>query len=35
MTVRPFVGEGVRVTIGEYKANDLFLRTAESFREEI
>ncbi|MFD3524373.1 histidinol-phosphate transaminase [Streptomyces sp. NPDC058653] len=34
VTIRPFAGEGVRVTIGEYKANDLFLRTAESFRGE-
>lgn len=35
VTIRPFAGEGVRVTIGEYEANDLFLRTAESFRKEI
>ncbi|MFG2172276.1 histidinol-phosphate transaminase [Streptomyces niveus] len=35
VTIRPFAGEGVRVTIGEYEANDLFLHTAESFRKEI
>ena len=32
--VRPFAGEGVRVTIGEVAANDLFLATAEAFRKE-
>ncbi|MDH6112030.1 histidinol-phosphate aminotransferase [Kitasatospora sp. MAP12-15] len=32
--VRPFPGEGVRVTIGEVAANDLFLATAEAFRKE-
>ncbi|MDK1475008.1 histidinol-phosphate transaminase [Streptomyces sp. 549] len=35
VTVRPFAGEGVRVTIGETEANDLFLRAAESFRKEL
>ncbi|MER7045253.1 MULTISPECIES: histidinol-phosphate transaminase [Streptomyces] len=30
--VRPFPGEGVRITIGEDEANDLFLRTADAFR---
>jgi histidinol-phosphate aminotransferase len=30
--VRPFAGEGVRVTIGEPEANDVFLSVAESFR---
>ncbi|MFJ4920554.1 histidinol-phosphate transaminase [Streptomyces sp. NPDC088725] len=35
VVVRPFAGEGVRVTIGEYEANDLFLRTAEGFRKEL
>src|SRR5689334_5132814 len=30
--VRPFAGEGVRVTIGETEANDLFLKAAEGFR---
>jgi histidinol-phosphate aminotransferase len=35
VVVRPFVGEGVRVTIGETEANDLFLHTAEAFRKEL
>ncbi|MFE7566491.1 histidinol-phosphate transaminase [Streptomyces sp. NPDC057539] len=35
VVVRPFAGEGVRVTIGENEANDLFLRTAEAFRKEM
>ncbi|MFC5907457.1 histidinol-phosphate transaminase [Streptacidiphilus monticola] len=35
VTVRPFAGEGVRVTIGETEANDLFVRTAELFRKEL
>lgn len=34
-TVRPFAGEGVRITIGETEANDLLLRTAEGFRKEL
>ncbi len=29
ITVRPFPGEGVRITIGELEANDLFLQVAE------
>ncbi|MFI5756113.1 histidinol-phosphate transaminase [Streptomyces sp. NPDC051569] len=33
--VRPFTGEGVRVTIGEHEANDLFLLAAEAFRKEL
>ncbi|MFD7610095.1 histidinol-phosphate transaminase [Streptomyces sp. NPDC059828] len=33
--VRPFPGEGVRVTIGECEANDVFLHTAEAFRKEM
>jgi histidinol-phosphate aminotransferase len=32
VVVRPFAGEGVRVTIGEVEANDIFLRVAETFR---
>ena len=32
ITVRPFAGEGVRVTIGEPDANDVFLSVAERFR---
>ncbi|MGP4000001.1 histidinol-phosphate transaminase [Streptomyces sp. 8N706] len=35
VVVRPFPGEGVRVTIGETEANDLFLRAAELFRKEM
>jgi histidinol-phosphate aminotransferase len=35
VVVRPFAGEGVRVTIGEVEANDLFLRAAEDFRKEL
>ena len=34
VVVRPFAGEGVRVTIGETQGNDLFLQTAELFRKE-
>jgi histidinol-phosphate aminotransferase len=34
-TVRPFPGEGVRITVGEREANDLVLRTAEEFRKEL
>ncbi|GHG59532.1 histidinol-phosphate transaminase [Streptomyces griseocarneus] len=34
VVVRPFP-EGVRVTIGEVEANDLFLRAAEEFRKEL
>ncbi|MEU9973764.1 histidinol-phosphate transaminase [Streptomyces sp. NPDC051014] len=33
--VRPFAGEGVRVTIGEIEANDIFLKAAEHFRREL
>ncbi|MEV1047635.1 histidinol-phosphate transaminase [Streptomyces sp. NPDC049916] len=32
VVVRPFAGEGVRVTIGESEGNDLFLKAAEEFR---
>ncbi|MGW7362195.1 histidinol-phosphate transaminase [Streptomyces sp. NPDC054841] len=35
VVVRPFAGEGVRVTIGECEANDVFLQTAEAFRKEL
>jgi histidinol-phosphate aminotransferase len=35
VVVRPFPGEGVRVTIGETEANDLFLQTAAAFRKEL
>ncbi|WP_030259616.1 histidinol-phosphate transaminase [Streptomyces violens] len=33
--VRPFPGEGVRVSIGETEGNDIFLQTAEAFRKEL
>ena len=32
VVVRPFAGEGARVTIGETEANDIFLRVAAEFR---
>ncbi|MDT0477155.1 histidinol-phosphate transaminase [Streptomyces griseoviridis] len=35
VVVRPFAGEGVRVTVGETEANDIFLKAAEEFRKEI
>ncbi|MGH4034737.1 histidinol-phosphate transaminase [Actinomycetota bacterium Odt1-20B] len=35
VVVRPFPGEGMRATIGETEANDLFLQTAEAFRKEL
>ncbi|WAL72993.1 histidinol-phosphate transaminase [Kitasatospora sp. YST-16] len=35
VVVRPFAGEGVRVSIGEVKGNDLFLAAAEAFRKEL
>ncbi|MEV4333852.1 histidinol-phosphate transaminase [Streptomyces sp. NPDC049597] len=35
VVVRPFAGEGVRVTIGEDEANDLFLHAAETFRASL
>jgi histidinol-phosphate aminotransferase len=31
VVVRPFAGEGARVTVGEPEANDLFLRVAKGF----
>ena len=31
VTVRPFSGEGVRITIGERAANDIVLRVAREF----
>ncbi|NIK55703.1 histidinol-phosphate transaminase [Kribbella shirazensis] len=33
VSVRPFPGEGVRVTIGEREANDLFLGVARAWRQ--
>ncbi|MPY57399.1 histidinol-phosphate transaminase [Streptomyces spongiae] len=35
VVIRPFPGEGVRVTIGESEANDIFLKTTESFRKDL
>ncbi|MDT0545548.1 histidinol-phosphate transaminase [Streptomyces lonegramiae] len=35
VVVRPFPGEGVRVTVGEREANDIFLRVTEEFRKEL
>lgn len=35
VVIRPFPGEGTRVTIGEREANDLFLGAAEEFRKEL
>ncbi|MEV6190900.1 histidinol-phosphate transaminase [Streptomyces sp. NPDC051920] len=33
VVVRPFAGEGVRVTIGETEANDIFLKATEGFHK--
>ncbi|MFE2300246.1 histidinol-phosphate transaminase [Streptomyces sp. NPDC059445] len=35
VVVRPFAGEGVRITIGETEANDIFLKATESFHKEL
>ncbi|MEU5417675.1 histidinol-phosphate transaminase [Streptomyces sp. NPDC001407] len=35
VVVRPFPGEGIRATIGETAANDLFLEVAGAFRKEL
>jgi histidinol-phosphate aminotransferase len=35
VTVRPFAGEGARITIGETDANDLLLGAAEEFRKQL
>ncbi|MFD0267076.1 histidinol-phosphate transaminase [Streptomyces sp. NPDC127106] len=35
VVVRPFPGEGLRITIGECEANDIFLHTAEAFFKEM
>ncbi|MER8183379.1 histidinol-phosphate transaminase [Kitasatospora sp. NPDC094015] len=35
VVVRPFQGDGVRITIGEVAGNDLFLAAAEAFRKEL
>jgi histidinol-phosphate aminotransferase len=31
VVVRPFAGEGVRVTVGEPEANDIFVKVAQGF----
>ncbi|WAX79051.1 histidinol-phosphate transaminase [Streptomyces sp. KMM 9044] len=35
VVVRPFPGEGVRVTVGEAEANDIFLKVTEAFRKKL
>ncbi|MFD3733965.1 histidinol-phosphate transaminase [Streptomyces sp. NPDC058632] len=35
VVIRPFAGEGVRVTVGETEANDIFLKVTEAFRKEL
>ncbi|MER7916755.1 MULTISPECIES: histidinol-phosphate transaminase [unclassified Streptomyces] len=35
VVVRPFAGEGVRVTIGEAEANDIFLKVSETFHRDL
>ncbi|WKX71579.1 histidinol-phosphate transaminase [Streptomyces sp. XD-27] len=35
VVVRPYGDEGVRTTIGEVEANDIFLRAAEEFRAQL
>jgi histidinol-phosphate aminotransferase len=35
VVVRPFAGEGARITVGETEANDIFLRVAAEFRKEL
>ncbi|MGY3202799.1 histidinol-phosphate transaminase [Streptomyces sp. TE5632] len=35
VVVRPFPGEGARVTVGETEANDIFLKVTEAFRKEL
>lgn len=34
-SVRPFAGDGARITVAEPEANDLLLRAAEEFRKEL
>ncbi|PPS75598.1 MULTISPECIES: histidinol-phosphate transaminase [Streptomyces] len=34
VVIRPFPGEGVRVTVGEAEGNDIFLKVSEGFRKE-
>ncbi|MFJ8943867.1 histidinol-phosphate transaminase [Streptomyces sp. NPDC102395] len=35
VVIRPFPGEGVRVTIGETEANDIFLKVAEGIHKDM
>jgi histidinol-phosphate aminotransferase len=35
VVIRPFADEGVRVTVGEVEANDVFLKTAATFRAQM
>ncbi|MCF2437317.1 pyridoxal phosphate-dependent aminotransferase [Streptomyces thinghirensis] len=35
VVIRPFPGEGVRVTVGESEANDIFLKVSEEFRNQL
>lgn len=35
VVVRPFAGDGMRATIGETEANDIFLHAAQAFRKEL
>ncbi|WP_306322739.1 MULTISPECIES: histidinol-phosphate transaminase [unclassified Streptomyces] len=35
VVVRPFAGDGMRATIAETEANDIFLQTAAEFRKEL
>ncbi|MGP4043438.1 histidinol-phosphate transaminase [Streptomyces sp. 2A115] len=35
VVVRPFAGEGVRVTVGETEGNDIFLKVTDGFRKEL
>ena len=35
ITIRPFPGEGVRISIGETEANDRVIEVAQTFRQEI
>ncbi len=35
VVVRPFSGEGLRVTIGEPEANDIFLKVAADLRSAV
>ncbi|QHC30321.1 histidinol-phosphate transaminase [Streptomyces sp. HF10] len=35
VVVRPFAGEGARVTIGEAEANDIFLKVSEAFHKDL